>query len=200
MCSRYFLLNDVFLMNRDMRRIEIANEFADFKSIQSQTFEERRPGEQADGLIKGKDRLRMRSMRWGFANPRGGLIINARVETMHERVTFSALAEEQRCAMPASGYYEWRKGDHQKYVIAPRRGGLFYLAGLYRVNCGELEFVVLTQACTTAVREIHDRMPVLLEDRTSLEKWLNDGEAANTNAHIDLDIRAVGDEQLKMEF
>ena len=53
MCSRYFLLNDVFLMNRDMRRIEIANEFADFKSIQSQTFEERRPGEQADGLIIG---------------------------------------------------------------------------------------------------------------------------------------------------
>lgn len=85
-------------------------------------------------------------------------------------------------------------------MIAPRRGGLFYLAGLYRVNCGELEFVVLTQACTAAVREIHDRMPVLLEDRTSLEKWLNDGEAANTNAHIDLDIRAVGDEQLKMEF
>ena len=200
MCSRYFLVNDVYLMNRDMKQTEMALEFADFKGIQSQTFEDRRPGEQADGLIKVRNDLRMRSMRWGFANPRGGLIINARVETMHERVTFSALAEEQRCAMPASGYYEWRKGDHQKYTIAPRRGGLFYLAGLYRVNGDELEFVVLTQACTSAVREIHDRMPVLLGDRASLEKWLNDGETANSNAHIDLDIRAVGNEQLKMEF
>ena len=127
-----------------------------------------------------------RPMRWGFEKPQGGLVINARVETIGERPMFRALAQKQRCAMPASGYYEWRRSDRQKYTVALASAGRFYLAGLWRVGVEGPEFVVLTQPPVEAIVPVHNRM-----------------RAGETPLYADsaaLRVAAAGPEQLSMLF
>jgi len=53
-----------------------------------------------------------------------------------EKRTFSKAVEGRRCAIPASGYYEWRRDDRdrplEKYAFLPAAdGALLAMAGLY---------------------------------------------------------------------
>ena len=49
--------------------------------------------------------------RWGIPGWRGGLMINARAETVCEKPMFRRSMAAQRCVIPASGYYEWDAGN-----------------------------------------------------------------------------------------
>ena len=83
--------------------------------------------------------------------------------------------------MPIDGFFEWRtiKGAHAKqpYAIAMRDGSPFALAGLWEnwrnPNTGEWErtFAIITVSSNELVRQIHDRMPVILEP-ASYDRWL----------------------------
>lgn len=155
------------------------------------------PGMQAPAIVEAEASPAARLMRWGFERPSGGLVINARVETMAERDMFRGLAQKQRCALPASKYYEWRRGDRQKFDIA--LPGRFFLAGLWRVGGDGAEFVVLTQPPVPAIEPIHDRMPVLLPDADAMRRWLG-GDIPLFDGNAALNIHAVGPEQLAMRF
>ena len=155
------------------------------------------PGMEAPALVDDGGASGARRMRWGFARPEGGLVINARVETMAERDMFRGLAQKQRCALPASKYYEWRRGDRQKFDIA--LPGRFFLAGLWRVGGDGAEFVVLTQPPVPAIEPIHDRMPVLLPDVDAMRRWLA-GETPLFCDSAALRLHADGPEQLAMRF
>jgi putative SOS response-associated peptidase YedK len=56
-------------------------------------------------------------------------MVNARAETLTEKVAFKNLVDRRRCLVPADGYYEWRKEAkrkvpmwfHLKYFAAARR-------------------------------------------------------------------------------
>ncbi len=155
------------------------------------------PGMEAPALVGDDGASEARRMRWGFARPEGGLVINARVETIGERPMFRALARERRCALPAARYYEWRRSDRQKFDISlPER---FWLAGLWRIGGDGPEFVVLTQPPVDAITPIHNRMPLLLPDRDALERWFG-GEVPLYDGSAALNIHAVGPEQLAMRF
>ena len=39
---------------------------------------------------------------------------NARLETVTEKITFKNLLNKNRCVIPASGYYEWKKDENNK--------------------------------------------------------------------------------------
>lgn len=41
-------------------------------------------------------------------------LINARKETLMEKVTFKNLIQTSRCIVPADGYYEWKREDKSK--------------------------------------------------------------------------------------
>ena len=41
-------------------------------------------------------------------------LINARKETLMEKVTFKNLIQTSRCIVPADGYYEWKREDKTK--------------------------------------------------------------------------------------
>lgn len=190
MCGRYFMgaddvrayAADIALENRDASGgAEIC------------------PGMEAPAIVSGEPEGAARPMRWGFEKPLGGLVINARVETIGERPMFRALAQKQRCAMPASGYYEWRRSDRQKYTVALASAGRFYLAGLWRVGVEGPEFVVLTQPPVEAIVPVHNRMPLLLPGADALRRWL----AGETPLYADsaaLRVAAAGPEQLSMLF
>lgn len=110
----------------------------------------------------------VRPLKWGFEAPRGGLLINARVETIHEKPMFRGLAP---CLVLADGFYEW-KNRQPTYFHLPGRHA-FAFAGL----CRSEQCVVVTCAANRDVKPIHDRMPVILTEKEDVARWLESLQA-----------------------
>lgn len=109
-------------------------------------------------------------MRWGFREKT--LLVNARAETAAVKPTFRDAWAHQRCAVPASWYFEWehltdnagRKQTGAKYLIQAKDRRMTWLAGLYRIENGLPVFVVLTRGAAEEIHFIHDRMPLVLPE------------------------------------
>lgn len=127
------------------------------------------------------------SMRWGLLpfwakdKKAGYKMINARAETVEEKRSFSPSLKDRRCIIPVSGFYEWKresKTDKQAYAIKRKDDCPLLIAGLWacnkRVEEGtELEtYTVLTHTPNTLVADIHNRMPVIL-DEDEIGTWLD---------------------------
>ncbi|MGR3465817.1 SOS response-associated peptidase [Limimaricola sp.] len=119
---------------------------------------------------------RLRPMRWGFIphwykTPNDGpLLINARAETLAEKPAFRAAARERRCLIPASGFFEWTvdaAGHKLPWFTHREDGDPLAFAGLWQDWERDGERVttcaVVTTAAAGAMRDIHTRMPVVLE-------------------------------------
>ena len=157
------------------------------------------PGCMAPVLVEEDSGLAISRMRWGFESVGGGLVINARTETIEQKPMFKPLAVDQRCAVPASRYYEWRRADRQKYAVTMKKRGLFFMAGLYRIGGHGREFVILTQPPVSVIAPIHNRMPLLMDSRDALRCWLS-GEMPLFQASEALEVAPDGPEQLRMFF
>jgi putative SOS response-associated peptidase YedK len=124
-------------------------------------------------------------MRWGLI-PRwakdakiGYKMINARMETLTEKLAFRGLLRAQRCLVPASGFYEWKAEERAKtpYYIHPTGARFFAFAGLYDVWTNPegqeiASFTIITKAADGVVARLHRRMPVILE-RELEDDWLD---------------------------
>lgn len=107
-------------------------------------------------------------------------LINARAETITEKVTFKSAFKKNRCLVPADGFYEWKKiGKKTKVPYRFVRHGeeLFAFAGIweeYETEKGDIAhtFLILTTAPNQLTSEIHDRMPVILKKEQE-SKWLD---------------------------
>ncbi|MEU5714054.1 MULTISPECIES: SOS response-associated peptidase [Streptomyces] len=87
----------------------------------------------------------LRALRWGLVlswakDPKtGARMINARVETVHEKPAYRRAFLKRRCLLPADGFYEWQPGKDpatgkvrkQPFFIHPEDGQVMALAGLY---------------------------------------------------------------------
>jgi putative SOS response-associated peptidase YedK len=120
--------------------------------------------------------------RWARDNSRGAQCINAKAETLEQRPSFSEAFQQRRCIVPADGFYERSgpKAKRQPLWIHPRDGGLLIFAGLYESwypegNEPEVTFTIVTCAANAAIAEVHDRMPVVLNERAA-EDWMNPQE------------------------
>lgn len=117
-------------------------------------------------------------MRWGFSMRDRAPLINARVETAAEKPSFREAWAAHRCAVPASGYYEWLhetdaagKLRKTRYAVRPRDGSLTWLCGLYRLEDGLPSFVILTREPGPELAFLHDRMPLILPQQAVAE-WV----------------------------
>lgn len=111
---------------------------------------------------------------WGFPNFRSksGVIINARAETALDKKTFRESLLSRRCVIPSTGFFEWSQGTQkQKYLFRESGKSLLYMAGFYNEFKGEQRYVILTTAANQSVREIHNRMPVIVR-RQEIEDWI----------------------------
>jgi len=129
---------------------------------------------------------------WGFPNFRNkGVIINARSETVEEKRMFKTSLAERRCVIPSTGFYEWK--EKQKYLFTLPNSPVLYMAGIYSEFAGETCYVILTTVANKSVREIHNRMPLVLP-REMLNDWIVKDNAAMHILHDtppELLVRAV---------
>lgn len=140
----------------------------------------------------------LRTVSWGLVpfwakDPAiGNKMINARMETVHEKPAFRRAFASRRCLLPADGYYEWYatsqknksgKPLKQPFFIHPADGSVMAMAGLYeiwrdptRADDDPERFkwtcTVITTTAEDELGRIHDRMPLLVEhDR--YDAWLD---------------------------
>jgi putative SOS response-associated peptidase YedK len=140
----------------------------------------------------------LRTLSWGLVpfwakDPAiGNKMINARMETVHEKPAFRRAFASRRCLLPADGYYEWYPTEQrtkagkplkQPFFIHPADGSVMAMAGLYeiwrdptRADDDPARFrwtcTVLTTTAEDPVGHIHDRMPLLVE-RERYAAWLD---------------------------
>jgi len=104
---------------------------------------------------------------------------NARAETVATSPLFRDAFRRRRCLVPVDGFYEWRRtgATRQPLWIHDPAGQVLVLAGLWTgrrdPQTGEWRrtFTIVTTRPNAFMREIHDRMPVVLNPG-SWARWL----------------------------
>jgi putative SOS response-associated peptidase YedK len=121
--------------------------------------------------------------RWAKDNSRASQCINAKAETVEARPSFRDAFKKRRCVVPADGFYEWTgpKSARRPMWIHRADGKLILFAGLYEdwfpeKDLPETTFTIITCEPNAVTRPIHNRMPVILEERAA-DDWMNPGEA-----------------------
>ncbi len=135
---------------------------------------------------------RLRRLRWGLIpfwaqdSKTGVRLINARAETLVEKVSFRTAFRRRRCLIPADGFYEWQRlsgGRKQPVYARLQSGGAFAFAGLWEcwspLSVEETEELdsctIITTAANELLQTIHSRMPVILPS-SAYEAWLAPGD------------------------
>lgn len=124
-------------------------------------------------------------LRWGLVpswakDPSiGNRLVNARAETLAVKPAFRSAFRHRRCLVPASGFFEWRLADGHKQPCHVRMKDArpFALAGLWehwQPPQGEAlrTYTLVTTEANALLREVHDRMPVILAPE-DYGRWLD---------------------------
>jgi len=119
-------------------------------------------------------------------------LLNARTDGLRKG-QFRTHLKEQRCVIPAEGFYEWREEDgRQPYYFSREDGKPLMLAGIWEEaeykGDRRIAFAILTEALNRLVVPYHDRMPlVLADDKVAL--WLDLAQAAPLAQDLLLDLK-----------
>ncbi|KAJ0246363.1 Embryonic stem cell-specific 5-hydroxymethylcytosine-binding protein [Hirschfeldia incana] len=128
-------------------------------------------------------------MKWGLVpgftkktdKPDFFKMFNARSESVAEKASFRRLLPKNRCLVAVDGFYEWKKEGSKKqpYYIHFKDERPLVFAALFdswQSSAGETlyTFTILTTASSSALDWLHDRMPVILGDKDSVDTWLDD--------------------------
>ena len=105
-------------------------------------------------------------------------MFNARAETLDKSRAYGKPFQQQRCIVPVSGYYEWKKEGKNKipYYLEPCDRPGFAFAGLWDRWQSEDQTIesctIVTTAATPAMSSIHHRMPVHLDADEAMQ-WVS---------------------------
>lgn len=178
MCGRYALYGPV-----KRKRVEDRwfDDLAAFGSCYNITPTEAAP---VMRMVEGRPTVAL--LRWGLIpywakdSAMGGRLINARADTLAQKPAFRDAYRWRRCLVPASGFYEWKKvsSGKQPWYVTSADGTMMAFAGLWerwRPPGAEptLSFTIITTDPNDQLKELHDRMPAILEPE-DFDAWLND--------------------------
>lgn len=142
----------------------------------------------ADGLTLAPARWGLVPHWWSAPAP-PKLTFNARAEEAAAKPMWKAALRSTRCLVPAEGWYEWRPVERvdprsgeirlakQPWFIRRPDCALFAFAGLYgwwRSAADaepQLSCTILTTAARAPLLEVHERMPVVLDEQAQA-RWL----------------------------
>ena len=141
-----------------------------------------RPSQDIPVIVQQDGLSIVESMQWGlipFWAKKPKPIINARAETVTEKLTFRQSFRKRRCLIPSSGFFEWTKenGVRKPYFICLKNKSPMSFAGIWE----EWSFpdgkivntcAILTVKANSYLQLIHHRMPVILTPTNGMN-WLD---------------------------
>jgi len=98
---------------------------------------------------------------------------------VHQKSAFKTSFKQKRCIILSDGFYEWKREGKTKtpMLVQLKNKQLYAYAGLwsaYKKDDGTTVYstTILTTNANTIMQDIHDRMPVILDEEDA-KKWLD---------------------------
>ncbi len=166
MCGRYVVNNPV---SKTSKLIKSAIQVENIENYNAH------PYQKLPVIKKYKNGNTLENLKWGLIpawakNKDFKALINARLETIDEKVSFKKLIKLNRCVVVADGFYEWKRNEKEKiphYFLRKDKKTIFF-AGIYEND----EFCLITEEAKGDVKEIHHRQPVIINE-TDIKRYLN---------------------------
>jgi putative SOS response-associated peptidase YedK len=166
MCGRYVITNAV---TKTSKIVKSAIQVEDSENYNAH------PYQKLPVIKKYKNGNTLENLKWGlipsWAKEKDfKALINARLETIDEKVSFKKLIKLNRCVAVADGFYEWKREEKEKipnYFLREDKK-LMFLAGIYE----EDQFCLITEEAKPNIQEIHHRQPVILNE-SDVNRYLN---------------------------
>ena len=166
MCGRYVVTNPV---SKTKGLVKTAIKVEDKENYNAHPYQD------LPVIKKYTNGNALENLKWGIVpswskkkefNP----LINARLETIDEKISFKKLIQLKRCVAVADGFYEWKHEEKNKipYYFLREDKKLMYIAGIYENS----QFCLITEESTRNVSEVHHRQPVILNEK-DVKRYLN---------------------------
>jgi len=102
-------------------------------------------------------------------------LINARIETIHEKASFKQAIQKRRALLPVNYFYEW-SSERKPFKIGLKNKEIFSLGVIWDVwsktDTDLFSFSIITQEANAQMKHIHERMPLIIQPE-QYKDWLN---------------------------
>ena len=166
MCGRYVVTNAVHKPREIVKSAIAVNDTDNFNASPQQKLPV------IKSYTNGKT---IESLQWGLTHSwakekKIKPLINARLETLKEKISFKNLINNNRCLVVADGYYEWKrkKIGKQPYYFTRFDNKAMYFAGIYKYH----QFIIITMQADFNAIDIHHRQPVIINEK-DLSNYFN---------------------------
>ena len=166
MCGRYVVKNPV---TKTSSLVKSAIQVEDNENYNAH------PNQKLPVIKKYKNGNTLENLKWGLVpnwakNKDFKSLINARIETIDEKISFKKLIKNKRCVAVADGFYEWRREEKVKtpHYFVRKDNNTIYFAGIYEND----QFCLITEEAQNNIKEIHHRQPVILI-QNDINRYLN---------------------------
>ena len=166
MCGRYVVTNPV---SKTKRLVKTAIKVEDKENYNAHPYQD------LPVIKKYTNGNALENLKWGLVpswskKKEFKPLINARLETIDEKVSFKKLIQLTRCVAVADGFYEWKREERNKipYYFLREDKKIIYIAGIYEND----QFCLVTEEASKNVLEIHHRQPVILNEK-DVNRYLN---------------------------
>ena len=166
MCGRYVVTNPV---SKTKRLVKTAIKVEDKENYNAHPYQD------LPVIKKYTNGNALENLKWGLVpswskKKEFKPLINARLETIDEKVSFKKLIQLTRCVAVADGFYEWKREEKNKipYYFLREDKKIIYIAGIYEND----QFCLVTEEANKNVLEIHRRQPVILNEK-DINRYLN---------------------------
>lgn len=166
MCGRYVVTNPV---SKTKRLVKTAIKVEDKENYNAHPYQD------LPVIKKYTNGNALENLKWGLVpswskNKEFKPLINARLETIDEKVSFKKLIQLTRCVAVADGFYEWKREEKNKipYYFLREDKKIIYIAGIYEND----QFCLVTEEASKNILEIHRRQPVILNEK-DVNRYLN---------------------------
>ena len=166
MCGRYVVTNPV---SKTKSLVKTAIKVEDIENYNAHPYQD------LPVIKKYTNGNALENLKWGLVpswskKKEFKPLINARLETIDEKVSFKKLIQLTRCVAVADGFYEWKREERNKipYYFLREDKKIIYIAGIYEND----QFCLVTEEASKNILEIHRRQPVILNEK-DVNRYLN---------------------------
>ena len=166
MCGRYVITNPV---SKTKKIVKTAIKVEDKENYNAHPYQD------LPVIKKYTNGNTLENLKWGIVpswskKKEFKPLINARLETIDEKISFKKLIKLTRCVAVADGFYEWKREDKNKipHYFLREDKKIMYIAAIYENN----QFCLITEEATENVVDVHKRQPVILNEN-DVNRYLN---------------------------
>tara|TARA_B100000945_G_scaffold314496_1_gene312193 strand:- start:457 stop:1080 length:624 start_codon:yes stop_codon:yes gene_type:complete len=159
MCGRYIVINPV---SKTKGLVKSAIQVDDNENYNAH------PYQQLPIIKKYTNGYTLEKLKWGIIPSWSQKkdfkpLINSRLETIDEKISFKKLIKLKRCIAVADGFYEWERAEKEKkpYLFKREDKKTIFFAAIY----DEKGFSLITEQASENILQIHHRQPVILNQK-----------------------------------